>query len=169
MKKYIANIITSGRIVLSLLLLCIPLSSAWCYVIYLFAGFTDMVDGTIARKTDTVSEFGSSLDTVADFVFLAVSLSKFLPILELPAWLWLWIAIIALMKITSIIIGVMIQHRFIAFHSVLNKITGVCLFVLPVSPCVIEVIYSGSVICAIATVAALQELLTVTTKDRENN
>ena len=120
MKKYIANIITSCRIVLSLSLLFIPLSSAWCYVIYLFTGFTDMVDGMIARKTDTVSEFGSSLDTVADFVFLAVSLSKFLPILELPAWLWLWIAIIALMKITSIIIGVMIQHRFIALHSILS-------------------------------------------------
>ena len=128
-----------------------------------------MADGIIARKTDTVSEFGSSLDTVADFVFLAISLSKFLPILELPIWLWIWIAIIALMKITSIIIGLMIQQRFIAFHSVLNKIAGVFLFVLPLSLCVIDVKYSGSVICAIATVAALQELLTVITKDRINN
>ena len=169
MKKYIANIITSCRIVLSLLLLFIPLSSAWCYVIYLFTGFTDMADGIIARKTDTVSEFGSSLDTVADFVFLAISLSKFLPILEFPIWLWIWIAIIALMKITSIIIGLMIQQRFIAFHSVLNKITGVCLFVLPLSLCAIDVKYSGSVICAIATVAAPRELLTVITKDRINN
>ena len=169
MKKYIANIITSCRIILSLLLLFIPLSSAWFYVIYLFTGFTDMADGIIARKTDTVSEFGSSLDTVADFVFLAISLSKFLPILDLPIWLWIWIAIIALVKITSIIIGLMIQQRFIAFHSVLNKITGVCLFVLPLSLCAIDVKYSGSVICAIATVAALQELLTVITKDRINN
>ena len=169
MKKYIANIITSCRIILSLLLLFIPLSSAWFYVIYLFTGFTDMADGIIARKTDTVSEFGSSLDTVADFVFLAISLSKFLPILDLPIWLWIWIAIIALVKITSIIIGLMIQQRFIAFHSVLNKITGVCLFVLPLSLCAIDVKYTGSVICAIATVAALQELLTVITKDRINN
>ncbi len=128
-----------------------------------------MADGIIARKTDTVSEFGSSLDTVADFVFLAISLSKFPPILELPIWLWIWIAIIALMKITSIIIGLMIQQRFIAFHSVLNKITGVCLFVLPLSLCVIDTKHSGSVICAIATAAALQEFLTVITKDRKNN
>ena len=61
------------------------------------------------------------------------------------------------------------QVHCIAFHSVLNKITGVCLFVLPLSLCVIDVIYSGSVICAIATVAALRELLTVITKDRINN
>ncbi len=168
MKKYIANIVTSCRIVLSLPLLFIPLSSAWYYVIYLFTGFTDMADGIIARKTDTVSEFGASLDTVADFVFLAISLSKFLPILKFPIWLWIWIAIIALIKITNIIIEVMIQHRFIAFHSVLNKITGVCLFVLPLSLCVIDVKYSGSVICVIAMVAALQEFFTVITKDRKN-
>ena len=167
MKKYIANIITSCRIVLSLSLLFIPLPSAWCYVIYLLAGFTDMVDGMIARKTDTASEFGSSLDTIADFVFLAISLSKFLPILEFPIWLWIWIAIIALIKITNITIGIMVQHRFIAFHSVLNKITGACLFVLPLSLCVIDTKYSGSVICAIATVAALQEFLAVITKDRK--
>ena len=34
---------------------------------------------------------------------------------------------------------------------------------------VIDVKYSGSVICAIATVAALRELSTVITKDRINN
>ena len=169
MKKYIANIITSCRIVLSLPLLFIPLSSAWFYVIYLLAGLTDMADGIIARKTDTVSAFGSRLDTVADFVFLAISLSKFLPILELPMWLWIWSAIIALIKITNITIGLMIQHRFIAFHSVLNKITGVCLFVLPLSLCVLDVEYGGSVVCVIATAAALQEFLAVNTEDRINN
>ena len=32
-----------------------------------------MVDGTVARKTNTVSEFGARLDTIADFIFFAVS------------------------------------------------------------------------------------------------
>ena len=58
---------------------------------------------------------------------------------------------------------------YTTINSVLNKITGVCLFVLPLSLCVIDVKYSGSVICAIATVAALQESFTVITKDRINN
>lgn len=35
------------------------------------SGFTDMIDGTIARKLGTESEFGSKFDTVADIVFVA--------------------------------------------------------------------------------------------------
>ena len=67
--KYIANIITGSRIIFSLPLLFIPLSSACFYVFYLFCGFTDMIDGTIARKTGAVSKLGAKLDTIADFVF----------------------------------------------------------------------------------------------------
>ena len=65
MKKYIANIITGSRVAFSLPLLLIPLSSAWFYLLYLFCGITDMIDGTIARKTGTVSQFGARLDTGA--------------------------------------------------------------------------------------------------------
>ena len=87
MKKHIANIITGSRIVFSVPLMFLPLSSTWFYVLYLFCGFTDMIDGTIARKTGTVSEFGARLDTVADFVFLSASLAKFLPMVPIPQWL----------------------------------------------------------------------------------
>ena len=61
------------------------------------------------------------------------------------------------------------QVHCIAFHSVLNKITGVCLFVLPLSLCVTDIKYSGSVICVIAMVATLQEFITVITKDWTSN
>ena len=42
------------------------------FVFYLLAGFSDMIDGTIARKTNTASEFGAKLDTVADLIFYTV-------------------------------------------------------------------------------------------------
>ena len=38
-----------------------------------------MIDGTIARKTGAVSNFGSRLDTIADFVFMLVCSIKILP------------------------------------------------------------------------------------------
>ena len=79
MKKHIANIITGSRIAFSLPLLFIPLSSAWFAILYLVCGLTDMVDGTIARKTGSVSKFGARLDTVADFVFMSVCCVKILP------------------------------------------------------------------------------------------
>ena len=72
MRKQLANIITSCRILLSIILLFCPLFSIIFYIMYLFCGITDMVDGTIARKTKSVSELGARLDTVADSVFVAV-------------------------------------------------------------------------------------------------
>ena len=59
-----ANIITGIRILCSIAILFCPVPSPAFYVLYLVAGFTDMIDGTVARKTNTVSEFGSKLDTV---------------------------------------------------------------------------------------------------------
>ncbi|MBE6607666.1 MAG: hypothetical protein E7633_03830 [Ruminococcaceae bacterium] len=44
MKKHIANIITGSRIIFSLPLLLLPLSSVWFYALYLLCGFTDMID-----------------------------------------------------------------------------------------------------------------------------
>ena len=87
MKKHIANIITASRILFSVLLLFLPVLGAGFYVTYLLCGITDMIDGTIARKTGTVSEFGARLDTVADFVFLFASLAKFLPMVPISQWL----------------------------------------------------------------------------------
>ena len=85
MKKYIANIITGSRVALGIAFLFIRLSSAWFYVLYLFCGLTDMIDGTIARKTNAVSHFGSKLDAVADFVFMAVCGVKILPLIYISA------------------------------------------------------------------------------------
>lgn len=89
MKKYIANIITGSRVAFSLPLLFISLSSVWFYILYLFCGLSDMLDGTIARKTNTVSSIGSKLDTIADFVFMAVCAVKMLPVINISIWLWI--------------------------------------------------------------------------------
>jgi len=55
--------------------------------IYLLCGFTDMVDGTIARKTNSASEFGARLDTISDFIFFVVSFIKLLPVIHIPKWI----------------------------------------------------------------------------------
>ncbi len=157
MKKYIANVITGSRIALSLPLLFIPLFSAWFYVLYLFCGFTDMIDGTIARKTGAISKLGAKLDTVADFVFMLVCSIKVLPIIQIPVWLWAWIIIIALIKIFNIVFVFIRKKKLISIHSVLNKITGFALFLLPLSLTFVETSYSVATICVLATIAVMQE------------
>ena len=152
-----ANFITCVRIVLSAaLLFCPPLSPAF-YALYLAAGFSDMIDGAVARKTGTVSELGSRLDTIADIVFTAVCLIRLLPVLEVPAWLYTWIAVIAVIKLLNIAVGYLKQKQFPAVHSILNKVTGGLLFLLPLTLAFIDLKYSAAVVCAVAAAAAVYE------------
>jgi CDP-diacylglycerol--glycerol-3-phosphate 3-phosphatidyltransferase len=157
MKKQAANFITLCRMFGSILLLLFPVFSLGFYILYLFCGFTDMVDGTIARKTNTESAFGARLDTVADFVFVTVSLIKFLPAMDIPKWLWGWMAVIAVIRIGNMMFGWIFSRKVIALHTILNKLTGFLLFLLPLSLHVIELKYSAVVVCAVATVSAVQE------------
>ncbi|MGN0665768.1 MAG: CDP-alcohol phosphatidyltransferase family protein [Huintestinicola sp.] len=157
MIKHIANIVTGSRIVFSILMLFFPVFSPWFYVLYLLCGLTDMTDGTIARKTNTVSTFGSRLDTAADFVFVSAALVKLLPAMDIPGWLWIWILIIALIKITNIISGFICAKRFIAEHTVMNKVTGLLLFLLPLTLSFIDLRYSAAAVCATAAFSAVQE------------
>ena len=157
MKKHIANIITGSRIVFSLPLLFLPLSSAWFYVFYLLCGVSDMIDGTVARKTNSASEFGARLDTVSDFVFMSVALIKFVPHFHIPVWLWIWIGIIAMIKLENAALGFVHTKKLVSPHTVLNKITGLLLFLLPVTISFIDLTYTLLIVCTIATVAAMHE------------
>jgi len=97
------------------------------------------------------------MDTIADFVFVVVFLIKLLPVLRIPAWLYGWIGIIALIKAVNIISGFAVQNKFVAVHSVMNKATGALLFLLPLTIPVLPLKFSAIVVCAAATFAAIQE------------
>lgn len=152
-----ANVITSSRILCSILLMFFPVYSLGFYILYLICGFSDMIDGTVARKTNSASEFGSRLDTVADSMFVVVCLIKLLPEMNLSIWLWIWIAVIAVIKIFNIIAGFIYKKKLIAEHTIMNKITGFLLFCYPLTVFFIEINYSAILICTIATFAAVQE------------
>ncbi len=152
-----ANIITGIRIVISVVLLFCPVFSPVFYIFYITAGVTDMVDGAVARRTGTVSEFGSRLDTVADIVFVAVCLMKLLPVLHFSVWIYIWIGIIVFIKVVNIAAGFFSQKEFISVHSIMNKVTGVLLFVFPLTLAFIDLRYSAVVVCVAATAAAIQE------------
>ncbi len=156
-----ANIITGIRIVLSIALLFFPALSPTFYALYVAAGFSDMIDGAVARGTGTVSEFGSRLDTIADIVFVAVCLIKLLPVLHVPVWLYIWIAVIAMIKLLNIAIGYIRHKKFTAVHSMINKVTGWLLFVFPLTLAFINLRYSAAVVCIAATAAAIHEGLLV--------
>ena len=157
MKKHIANIITGSRIAFSLPLLFLPMTSAWFCVLYLFCGLSDMIDGTVARRMGSATEFGARLDTVSDFVFMSVALIKFVPHFHIPVWLWIWIGIIAMIKLGNAAWGFVRTKKLIFPHTVLNKVTGLLLFLLPMTISFIELTYTLPFVCAVATAAAMHE------------
>ena len=71
--------------------------------------------------------------------------------------LYAWIGIIALIKVVNIISGFAVQKRFVPVHSVMNKVAGALLFLLPLTIPVVPMKYSVIVVCAVATFAAIQE------------
>ena len=125
-----ANVITISRIVSSLILLLCPTLSASFYCVYVLTGITDFLDGFIARRTRTTSQLGAKIDTMADTIFVVVCLIKFLPKIRFPLWIYTWIVVVA---IINFILGFMVNKKYPAVHSVMNKITGVILFLLPLT------------------------------------
>ena len=157
MTRHIANILTSCRIFGSILLLFFPVFSLPFYITYILCGFSDMIDGTVARITNSTSKFGSQLDTIADLVFVVASAVGLLPAIHLPQWLWIWSGMIAIIKIGNIIWGYVAKKQFLSMHTIMNKATGFLLFLLPLTIPFVELQYSSVVVCLFATVSSVQE------------
>ena len=71
--------------------------------------------------------------------------------------MFLSIGIIAIIKAVNIISGFVVQKKLVAVHSVMNKIIGALLFILPLSVRIIDFRYSAAIVCTIALFAAIQE------------
>ena len=141
----------------SIVLLFCPVFSPAFYAFYIMAGVSDMLDGFVARKTNTASRFGEKLDTIADYVFVIVCLIKLLPVIRIPICMYVWIGIITLIKVVNIALGFAVQKTFISVHSAMNKATGVLLFLLPLTIHVVPLRYYAVIVCTVATLAAIQE------------
>ena len=113
-----------------------------------------MVDGTIARKTHAVTEFGSTLDSIADLVFIIAACIKVLPVVQLPGWIWCWVFVIAAMRFS--------KGKLLLEHTVWNKVTGFLLFLFPLTLSFLDVKYSACMVCMIATFSALHDSHTKT-------
>ena len=161
-----ANIITSCRVLCSILLLFFSMTSIPFYVLYLLCGLSDVLDGIVARKTNTVSSLGAKLDTFADSIFVAILLIKIWLEMDVPIWLWIWIVTIGGIKTVNVIGGFVLAKRFIVEHTILNKITGVLLFLLPLTLFWVELKHGAMVVCVVATLSAIQEGYYIT-KGRE--
>lgn len=151
----IANIITSLRIVCAFAILFCPVFSPQFYGFYIAAGISDMIDGTVARKTGSSSEFGAKLDSIADLFFVAAAGVKIFPEISLPKFIWIWTGVIAVVKIARIVTACIREKQFVIPHSIANKITGFLLFIFPLTIPFVDLRVNAGIVCAVATVAAI--------------
>lgn len=115
-----------------------------------------MLDGFIARKTNTISFFGARLDSIADFIMIMVFIIFLYPILNLSSVIIFWIVVIGVIRITSCCVAFAKYKAFAMLHTYANKITGLLLFVFPFF---INSKISLYIICTVATASATEELL----------
>lgn len=152
-----ANVLTCMRIALSgVMLLAEPLSTAF-FCLYGLAGFTDMIDGAVARKTGTDSGFGAILDSTADLIFVASAFVCLFPVYrdDVPPWLWMCVAFVAYLKLKNAIAGFVIQRKIVTMHTLMNRLTGVALFALPFVCLWVPLPVYGGFCAAMATVATV--------------
>jgi len=146
-KRNIANFFTCLRIILiPVVVWLVSIAStqkmdaahAWALGVFMFAVATDFIDGQIARRTNTISEFGKLVDPLADrllviSMLLALMWRNFMPI-------WMGVLIVSrdvLMLIGAPIVGIRDKEtrEKLAVHwtgklATALLFTSICIFIL---------------------------------------
>ena len=138
-------------------MLLFPVFSPGFWALYCWGGISDMIDGILARKMNANTELGSRIDSVADLIFAICSAIIILPSVDLPLWVWLWVAAIGLVKTVGIIIGSCRQRRLTIPHSKSNRLTGILLFCLPFVIVRFDVLIPAVIVCISATASLFED------------
>jgi CDP-diacylglycerol--glycerol-3-phosphate 3-phosphatidyltransferase len=86
----VASFITIGRIIGAFALLLTKPLSVLFFVVYALCCVSDILDGYVARKTKSASKSGEVLDSIADFIFIAIIFVIFIPLLAWDRWAVYW-------------------------------------------------------------------------------
>ena len=166
--KKVVNTITLSRIVGAVWLLFMTPLTIPFYILYAWCVISDMVDGPIARKTNSTSNLGSLLDSAADLVVAAVVLFIFIPILDLEIWMIAMITIVLSIRILGFSIGFIKYRTLTLLHTYANKGAGVLLACFPILFGVLGLPITIIILFIAATLSALEELV-ITIRSKELN
>lgn len=167
--KHVPNIITMSRILLSLTLLQLYDQPWLFFMIYFIAGMTDMLDGYVARVYDVQSNFGATLDSIADVcLFLVCLIVLFLTQINFPIWLTLSVIFVGFVRIINLAVTRMRFKRFSIMHTNLNKITGFALWIgfptVAFNNNLTPVI--SAIVVIVALISSIEEFFIVSTASR---
>lgn len=89
-----ADVLTLSRLILvPFIIVCFVQGNYWCaFVLFAIAGFTDLVDGTIARLLKRQTRVGAVLDPIADKALMVTTFACLLVLKIIPLWFFLLLA-----------------------------------------------------------------------------
>ncbi|MFT8316099.1 MAG: CDP-alcohol phosphatidyltransferase family protein [Clostridium sp.] len=156
--KHTANIISIVRIVISIMMIFFYRNDLVFTVLYLICGLSDIIDGYIARKTNTQSSIGARLDSLGDFTMFGViitiilikagdNLSVFFP----------WIIIIVIIRCINLIIAAYKYNSLVSLHTLGNKLAGFLVFISPLLFVTFHTVKIFWPVCIISVLSAIEE------------
>lgn len=156
--KHLANIISMSRIIISIIMLYFYKNELLFITLYLTCGLSDVVDGYIARKTNTHSSIGAKLDSLGDFIMFGIIIIIILiKSGDRIVAFFPWIIIIALIRCINLIIGAYKYHSFVSLHTLGNKFTGFLVFIVPLLFVIFHTTKIFWPVCIIALLSAIEE------------
>lgn len=156
MKKHLANIVSGSRIAGAVILFTCNDISTLFLIVYVLCGFTDLIDGPIARKTGSTSTLGASLDTIGD-VGTYLALTKILVKNKLvPKWIFFWILGAGILFGVCSLVSKRKFDKIYLPHTYLGKIFGGAVFILPLVMKLIPGEIWMAVICTIASIHVVE-------------
>lgn len=161
MARYVPNMLSMLRIILSVLLIPIMPVRIGFVVVYITIGITDVLDGLIARKLGCESDFGAKLDSIADFIFYSIFVFMFLKqnfsILEVTH-LGAIIVIISI-RLINMLLTKLKYKKVVFIHTLANKTSGIIIYLMPMVFLFIQDGIVVWIILIIVFIAAIEELL----------
>ncbi|MDP4094208.1 MAG: CDP-alcohol phosphatidyltransferase family protein [Bacillota bacterium] len=156
--KYTANVISIIRMLMSALLIFSTDNKVIFFIIYILCGFSDFIDGYIARKTGSQSNLGARLDSFADLLFFGA----------VTAVLVIWagsqlknfliiIALIILIRLINLFISLIKYHSPVFLHTWANKATGFLIFFTPLVFLVTSRSLYFYIVCVAAVLSAIED------------
>ena len=126
------NLVSGIRILMApvMMMLAIQQQTYWFFAVMLFSGFTDVVDGFLARRLNQVTALGSRLDSWGDFIiYSTLAASAWIMWPETVKSEWLSAVIIVFSILLPVLVGLIKFHAVVSYHTWSVKLAVLLTFI----------------------------------------
>ena len=129
--RSLPNILSISRGIAAVVLMLTTVFSLPFWILYVWCGISDMIDGPLARRLGVASNTGAIIDSIADMVFMTAAIIKIVPALPIPSWSWWIVGILAIVQGARMAFLYLKRGGSEALHDTTNKFVGLALYLAP--------------------------------------